>query len=348
MHGKSGDSFGDPATIELLQFDSTDLPEAEGFARYRELYSRGADAIQLGPDFRARISATRLFSMMVFDRVLRDVGHVRDEARVRLDGFGHFALTYVVDGRFEVSTGDGFRPVEPGHAILLDMTQPMENRAPDAHIVTISLNRGRMRGLRRSLGEDHGRRIGSGETVLLADFARSLLARSGAIGSSLAGVAANTLHGLVEGALRAAEGLQGDFVTTRRHLQLSLVGQIVEANLHDSAFDVQSMAQASGLSRASLYRLLAELGGPSIYLRRRRLERLRNRLADPGEDRPLASLAAQHGFESASHCSRVFLEEYGSRPGDYRERVRRAEEERRPEEKLHRWTREIFAPKPDR
>jgi AraC-like DNA-binding protein len=55
------------------------------------------------------------------------------------------------------------------------------------------------------------------------------------------------------------------------------------------------------------------------WVRRRRLERCRRDLLDPGLSHEAAStIADRWGFTSAAHFSRAFRAEYGLPPGEYR------------------------------
>ncbi|HSR66330.1 MAG TPA: AraC family transcriptional regulator [Acidobacteriota bacterium] len=59
---------------------------------------------------------------------------------------------------------------------------------------------------------------------------------------------------------------------------------------------------------------------PGEFLRRRRVERAGRQLRESG--RPLAQIALENGFSDQSHFTRVFREQTGLTPGDYRRRNR--------------------------
>lgn len=59
---------------------------------------------------------------------------------------------------------------------------------------------------------------------------------------------------------------------------------------------------------------------PGEYVRRRRIERAGRQLRESG--RPLAQIALENGFSDQSHFTRVFKEQTGLTPGQYRRRER--------------------------
>lgn len=85
---------------------------------------------------------------------------------------------------------------------------------------------------------------------------------------------------------------------------------------------VPALAAELGVSRVRLARLFADDGGVARYVRRRRLARARDRLADPDETRPIACVVAECGFASAAHFSRAFRAAFGQTPREARRRGR--------------------------
>lgn len=95
--------------------------------------------------------------------------------------------------------------------------------------------------------------------------------------------------------------------------------QYIQRNL-DRSFGVAQVANAVGLSRQQLARLFrAELGQTvSGVIARTRMERARQLLI--AEDRPIAEIAANCGFESPSYFAAVFRRSAGLLPSEFRER----------------------------
>ncbi|QFU89814.1 helix-turn-helix domain-containing protein [Amycolatopsis sp. YIM 10] len=82
-----------------------------------------------------------------------------------------------------------------------------------------------------------------------------------------------------------------------------------------------SIAAAHHISVRYLHKLFQQQGETvGGHTRRRRLDRIRRALADPGfAHRPLSSIAAQWGITEASHFSKLFRAEFGISPRKFRE-----------------------------
>ena len=112
----------------------------------------------------------------------------------------------------------------------------------------------------------------------------------------------------MEGETRAVLGL-----ALRRRAEM-----LLEQHFHDPAFGVQELAGLLGLSRSALYRLFEPGGGVAVFIRDRRLQRLRAALADPADHRRVAEKAYACGFADQAQFIRAFRRAYGMTPVEYR------------------------------
>jgi len=94
----------------------------------------------------------------------------------------------------------------------------------------------------------------------------------------------------------------------------------MESNL-DEELDFESLVGASGMSASSLRRVFKEAFGcsPMSYLQKLRLKKAMLLLADPSKS--ISEVAYEVGFNGSGYFSRVFKEETGESPGDFRTRV---------------------------
>jgi AraC family transcriptional activator of tynA and feaB len=95
----------------------------------------------------------------------------------------------------------------------------------------------------------------------------------------------------------------------------------VESQLADPELSVDSIAQACGMSVRSVHRAFAAdpAGSVSKYLWMRRLSHCAATLRDPRQaHRPITDICLSWGFNSTSHFSRLFKEQFGVPPRDYR------------------------------
>ncbi|WP_280236428.1 AraC family transcriptional regulator [Nocardia cyriacigeorgica] len=104
-------------------------------------------------------------------------------------------------------------------------------------------------------------------------------------------------------------------------LDRELVVRFLRERLSDPALNADRIAQACGISRRTLFRVLGdEDGGPMALLRRLRTERACELLIS-APDRTVASIAAACGFAGDRNFYRVFRGETGMTPAEYRENV---------------------------
>jgi AraC-like DNA-binding protein len=93
----------------------------------------------------------------------------------------------------------------------------------------------------------------------------------------------------------------------------------VEDNLTARDLGAAKLAATFGLSRASLYRLFAPVGGVASFIRERRLARAHLELTTPGlQNRRIGPIAYQAGFHSIAAFNRAFRAAYGETPRNVR------------------------------
>ena len=94
----------------------------------------------------------------------------------------------------------------------------------------------------------------------------------------------------------------------------------VDQSLCDPDLSPVVVAQALKISSRHVHRLFAQRGGTiTRYILQRRLEKCRAALADPLlAGLSLTHICSEYGFRSLPHFSRLFRDEYGMAPRDYR------------------------------
>ena len=311
----------DGNTLERLSFDSDLHPPHLRLDRYREINGAGVSASALGPDFRVRLERWRLDRVVLHERHLNDVRHIRTDAHVGADGVDHFVIHIVRSGSYQVDAGRGLVRVPPASLILVDMAQPMQSRSKDAHILTVSMARSLVTEALGSIRGLHGRVRGGDRVALFVDFAVALTGRVNALPPDM-------VRGTTRALIALFSAAAGDLVEHERleaseadAARLDRARGTIEQRLGDPLFGPDALVAASGLSRATLYRLFRLEGGLMAYIQRRRLDQVRVALSRRSEKRSLATIAGDSGFLSESHCSRQFLSAFGIRPGEYRAEI---------------------------
>lgn len=302
-----------PAT--MFGFSTAAMRPRAAREAYRALYAVGADFSPDDERFGAAMTSRRFLRMIVHDRRLRGVRHMRDARRVRRDDFSHFTATLCLSGEIHADEGGGYRRLRPGEILLLDMSRPTRNHMEDGHILTVALGREVLDGVAGDPRRLHGQVL---DPARAHPLARHLvgLTTSRHVDSST-DLAVRTTEDLLRDVVGAPyDGVAARQAARRRHEALG----IVEAELDQADLDAARLAARLGVSRATLYRLFEPWGGVRQHILARRLSRLRDLLvADPATG--VATLVARAGIASESHASRAFLDRFGTRPGAFRRMV---------------------------
>lgn len=99
---------------------------------------------------------------------------------------------------------------------------------------------------------------------------------------------------------------------------MSRASKIIARHLADPALTPDLLCREIGISRSGLYRIFEPAGGVSTYIRRARLRKTRDMLADSSDGRPIAAIAEEWGFTDPSTYSRMFKKEFGISPREAR------------------------------
>lgn len=94
---------------------------------------------------------------------------------------------------------------------------------------------------------------------------------------------------------------------------------VINTNLEDTTFTIEKLAKGTGVSRVQLHRKVKSLTGhtPSDLLRSSRLEQAAYLLRQNAGN--VSEVAYRVGFENLSHFSKVFREQYGKTPSEFRD-----------------------------
>lgn len=109
--------------------------------------------------------------------------------------------------------------------------------------------------------------------------------------------------------------------STYRDVLMSRAKTYIETHLADPGLAVAAIADSCGISARSIHRAFARdpAGSVSRYIRGRRLSRCADALRDGGEaSQRITEICLSWGFNSSSHFSRLFKEQFGVSPRLYR------------------------------
>lgn len=174
----------------------------------------------------------------------------------------------------------------------------------------------------------------TGERDLAAAVARSVRAEEG-IGGVVSPFLSGLRRTLVDESLKDSPMLESavfDLVSAvlevnsrnnREHsgaILLASARSFIEAHLSNLDLNTRMIAENQHISSRYLQRLFEQDGATVAgWIRRRRLEKCRSDLADLRlAHLSIGAICARHGLVDSSHFSRIFKEEFGVSPRDYR------------------------------
>jgi AraC-like DNA-binding protein len=212
----------------------------------------------------------------------------------------------------------------PGDFTLVDLSRPCAwSNGPSAGLVAVTFPRHLLPLHRDDLGRLTGVRMPGdrGAGALVSALVRQLPRHLDDIGSAEGGRLGATLLDLLAVVLLSRVGRRRDVpAESRRRALLASVYAYTEENLADPALSPRSIAAAHYVSVRYLHQLFeGQQTTAAGWIRRRRLERCRRDLLNPAlRELPVSAIAAQWGFTSAAHFSRLFRTTYGLPPVDFR------------------------------
>lgn len=293
------------------------------FAAYHDLYAIGSTVSRIGDHFQAAVRVRRAAGLLLFDRQVAGAIHQREAPRVRRDALEHVNLQVLRSGRMLAGAPGAERLLAAGDAVLFDTTRPQRTVLYDADYVTVSLPRDVVEAAVPNLRDLHGRVLPRDAFPALAEAVLSLARGASGTPEALRGGSR-----LIAGLLRPASDLPAwlagddDAGDAARRLRALL---FIDAHLGRRDLDVHAVASGSGMSRSSLYRAFAPVGGVGREIVRRRVARLRSAILRSRGDVRISTLAWTLGFATPSHGSRAFKDAYGLAPGQLRAEIRAPE-----------------------
>ena len=212
--------------------------------------------------------------------------------------------------------------IEPGDVAIIDYARPFHSVSTDYVNLILHLTRESLPAALLAL-EPHGLIFprGSGAARLIGAAMQEFYAQADHLTVSEAEAAIEGIVALATASARARlANDEANHVKSRRRAALDYI----DAHLGNARLGPDEIADAAGVSRASLYRLLAAEGGVRAVLLTRRLDEvLRLMLTNSEDERSLTAIATRCGFGGTSQLSRAFRARFGVPPRQYLELVRR-------------------------
>jgi AraC-like DNA-binding protein len=310
-----------PTLIESFSFSTRGATPENALADYRDLYSDGADVVGDASSFAAAVTAYRLDRLILFSRRLTGVGHNRTAQRVTGTGFSHFTLHLVLEGAMTGSPASGFEVARPGEMVLQDLRQQTSTAIAHGRLITVSVARDLVEAAAGTSNGLHGKMIRSDKAGLLADYLQSLATRASALDHDVLPTLSRTFVELL--GVAVGPHAAGATASHRREEfnRREAVQRAIEARLEDPGLNAREIVVETGISRATLYRLLQPYGGVDSFLTGRRLAAVRTTLERPDDTNSFAALAEKFVFRSEKDLAAAFRNRFGLSLPAYRRMV---------------------------
>ena len=232
-------------------------------------------------------------------------------------GVDHVVVQLYVHGGYEGVAGAQPIRVKAGDICVLDLAQTLETRATAFENFTMVIPRPMID--RRLPQPDvlHGLVL-DGNSVLARLLARHFVA----LFDCAPRMTFDECQAVIDGTISLIVSCLSGEMERRDvalgnvdNLSLIRIRQHIEARLGDAGLTAESVAAHFGLSRSTLYRILAPFGGVAEYIRNRRLHRAFFDLAGTSSKGPRVSeVARRWNLGSEANFSRAFKAAYGVNP----------------------------------
>ncbi len=267
--------------------------------------------------FEARVSIHVLTDMLLSAATCPGSRFVRSIDEITTSGADDLLVLIYQSGgfSFEVEGHSGY--VEALEVAFFDLAKPVRISADAVDNISLIVARRRLEPLLPSVSDAHGLVLRGGVARdLLVTHLRCLNERAGEVLAKESPALGEATLRLVTACLLAERVPLSD---QRNHGLVSLAALkiAVEQRLTEHDFGPQHLLDQFGLSRATLYRMFAPLGGVACYIAERRLRYALRVLSDPCVERPrIKQLSYDLGFTHSTAFSRAFRKQFGISPSD--------------------------------
>ena len=321
--------------LPTLSFNDDEQPEANRLPVWRERLRRLCEldpresldddcaAYDVAtPAFHMEISAWHLGGLVVTRAQYGCGRQKRTERHFRSDHLDHYRLTLVTEGTVHLGGPEAF-DVRPGQLLLADMAQKGHASHSAGGCLSLFLPRESLDELLTRPADLHGQVLSGVLSGLLGHHMRGMLEVLPHLSTVQARDLVQPTLRLIAAAVEAEPGIRAS--ASGEVTLLRQASRFIEMHLQDDELSPTRVAEAMGISRATLYRLFEPVGGVAAFIKERRLVLIHEALQERGSSQSVARLAEGHGFKSAAHCSEAFLRHFGYRPSEVRSRSGRSE-----------------------
>lgn len=312
-----------PVTIVSRTYSThTQEPSAQ-FAAWRDYIAPIYDVAPIGQDiaagFLAEVQAWHLGALLIGRSSFAAHRFFRDKRRTRRDRLTHILVQLCLEGGY-AGVADGREiAVGVGDVAVIDLARPLALEAMATRTFDLIIP--------RALLDPHLSREASLSGLVLRPgmpTAALLVDQLLSVGRRIIDLkqeAAPALTQMIATAVGTCVIPLVPMAIKRRSDTVSMdrVKAYLDAHLNSQTLGATDICRDLGISRPTLYRMFAGLGGVATYIQNQRLAQAYALLVDPSSPHARArDVASAVGFVSAAHFHRSFRETFGITPGDVR------------------------------
>ncbi|WP_141935906.1 helix-turn-helix domain-containing protein [Bradyrhizobium sp. UNPA324] len=326
--GPTADAAPISSLLPAFGFRADQMEAHANVAAWREAVATLFDVDELAADepgpFRADISSYAMGPVLIGLSRASGQRFRRTAETIARSGVDHIILQLYLRGGYHGVAGTRPMRVRAGDICLFDLAQTLETKATAFENVTLVVPRPMFGTHLLRVDDLHGlvlpgssviARLLAGHLTALFEFApRMSLDECQSVVEGTVSLLAACLRNELE-----RSDPDADHAVTAGP-SLMRIRQYIEAGLARDDLSASSIAAHFGLSRASLYRLFAPVGGIADYIRSRRLHRAFFDLANSGARGPrISEVARRWQLGTDAHFARSFKAAYGITPRAARE-----------------------------
>lgn len=274
----------------------------------------------LDGDFHGEIDTSYAGSLKLSTVTTRNVNLFRTRQEIRSGNDAWFYTVFQLAGQANIEQDDRQVRLETGDMTLIDASRPCSILwQQTSRQVSLLLPRQLLESQLRGSGISVATHLD--KSLPMVQLSQRLLHESMSSPQLSASESEAALDAMV--CLLRPMLHQQEVVPSRREKQFQKIMVLIDDAIQEEHLRPEWLADETGMSVRSLYRLFADKGlVVAQYIKNRRLDLCAKALQSAPDDEKLAGIGYRWGFSDHSHFSTAFKQRFGISPGEYRKRGR--------------------------